>query len=59
MDPNNAGYGCIEWPKYTLGNPRNIMFDANVTSLAYVEPDTHRAEGIAYISDRLNTLYCR
>ncbi|CZR61563.1 related to triacylglycerol lipase V precursor [Phialocephala subalpina] len=59
MDPNNAGYGCVEWPKYTLYNPRNIVFDANVTNLAYVEPDTYRAEGIAYISDRLNTVYGR
>lgn len=33
------------------------MFDANMTGLAYVEDDTYRAEGIAYISERLNTVY--
>ncbi|KUJ19202.1 carotenoid ester lipase-like protein precursor [Mollisia scopiformis] len=59
LNPNNAGYGCIEWPKYTLDDPRNIVFDANVTGLAYIDPDIYRAEGIAYIQSHLNTTYGR
>ncbi|KAH7412997.1 triacylglycerol lipase [Cadophora sp. MPI-SDFR-AT-0126] len=60
LDPNNAaGAGCVNWPKYTLDDPKNIVFDANVTNVAYEEPDTYRAEGIAYIMDRLATDYGR
>lgn len=51
--------GCVNWPKYTLDSPMNIVFDANVTNVAYEEPDTYRAEGIAYIIDRLATDYGR
>ena len=49
----------VSWPQYTLDNPQNIVFDVNVTDLAYVEPDIYRAEGIAYISDRLDTAFGR
>ena len=50
---------CVYWPEYTLENPRNIVFDVNVTNLAYIEPDTYRAEGIQYISDRFVDVYGR
>jgi triacylglycerol lipase len=50
---------CVKWPPYTLDNPRNIVFDANVTDLAYVEPDEYRAEGIAYVQSRLVSVYGR
>ncbi|KAH6668380.1 triacylglycerol lipase [Halenospora varia] len=59
LDPNNSGVSCVTWPKYTLEDPRNIVFDANVTELAYIEPDTYRAEGISYLSDHLATAYGR
>ncbi|KAH7348648.1 triacylglycerol lipase [Rhexocercosporidium sp. MPI-PUGE-AT-0058] len=59
LDPNNAAAGCVNWPKYTLDDPKNIVFDANVTNLAYAESDTYRAEGIAYIIDRLASDYGR
>lgn len=42
-----------------MDNPQNIVFDANVTNVAYVEPDTYRAEGIAYIGSILDTVYGR
>ncbi|KAK9777706.1 putative Carboxylic ester hydrolase [Seiridium cardinale] len=47
--PNNSGLTEIEWPAYTLDDPRNLVFDANVSDLLYVEPDTYRAEGIAFL----------
>ncbi|KAJ9137868.1 Carboxylic ester hydrolase [Pleurostoma richardsiae] len=57
LDPNESGATCVYWPQYTLDNPQNIVFDTNVTSLAYLEPDIYRAEGIAYIGERLDTVY--
>jgi len=51
--------GCVNWPKYTVGQPRNIVLDVNVTNLAYVEPDTYRAEGIAFIEKNLKYVYGR
>ena len=47
---------CVNWPAYTLDSPRNIVFNTNVTELAYVEPDIYRAEGIAYVSSNVLTL---
>ena len=39
------------WPKYSLGQPQNIVWDANVTTLAFLEADTFRSEGIRWILD--------
>ncbi|GAB7340076.1 hypothetical protein MBLNU457_6569t1 [Dothideomycetes sp. NU457] len=36
------------WPRYSVSNPMDIVWDANVTS--YAEPDTFRKEGIALIN---------
>lgn len=49
----------IQWPKYALEDPANIVFDVNKTDLAYIEPDVYRAEGIQFIIDRLDTVYAR
>jgi len=53
--PNNwAGqeaYGSAAWPAYSLDDPMNIVWDANVTGLAYAERDTWRAAGIALINE--------
>ncbi|EHK98823.1 putative Lipase 2 [Glarea lozoyensis 74030] len=57
--PNDSGVSCVNWPEYTLENPRNMVFDVNVTKLAYVEPDTYRAEGIQYLADRFADVYNR
>ena len=34
------------WPVYDNGDPQEIVWDAKVTGLAWVEADTHRADGI-------------
>lgn len=53
LDPNYAGKNTSSpaWPKYDLQTPQNIVFDANVTGVAFAEPDTYRAEGIRWILD--------
>lgn len=54
MDPNGFDTrhaSAADWPTYSMDNPQNIVFDANVTSLAYTEPDTFRKEGIKWILD--------
>lgn len=51
--------GRVTWPRYTLDDPQNIVFDVNVTNLAHVEHDTYRAEGIAYIADNMVSVYGR
>ena len=44
---------AIKWPLYTLDEPQNMVFFANETVMGYVEPDTYRADGIAYISSNI------
>ncbi|EMD01294.1 hypothetical protein BAUCODRAFT_82446 [Baudoinia panamericana UAMH 10762] len=39
------------WPVYDNSNPQDIVWDGNVTSLAYPEPDTFRQAGIQWIID--------
>jgi len=51
--------GAPDWPLYGLGAAaQNMVWDANVTGLAYPEPDTWRSEGIALINE-LNIAYNR
>lgn len=40
-----------QWPVYSLDQPQNIVFDANVTGVAATEADTWREEGIRFILD--------
>ncbi|KAF6797614.1 carboxylesterase family protein [Colletotrichum sojae] len=54
-DPNQSGVTNVAWPKYDLENPENMAFDVNVTSIAYVEPDTYRTEQIEYLIQKLWT----
>ncbi|KAI4722066.1 alpha/beta-hydrolase [Aureobasidium sp. EXF-10727] len=59
LDPN--GYSGKNsslpvWPVYSVAEPQNMVFDANVTS--HAEPDTWRAEGIKLIADN-NVQYHR
>lgn len=37
------------WPEYSLEQPQNIVWDAKLTELAYVEDDTFRADGTRFI----------
>lgn len=48
-DPNLDD--ATAWPKYTLPQPENLVFDANKTGLSYVEKDDYRQEGIQFILD--------
>ncbi|PYH92004.1 carboxylesterase family protein [Aspergillus ellipticus CBS 707.79] len=52
LDPNNHGLNTsVVWPEYTLDNKRNMVFDVNVTDLAYIEDDDFREDGISYLMD--------
>lgn len=48
-NPNVAGELGGEWPRYTRASPDNLVFDANVTGLRYVEKDDYRPAEIAYL----------
>ncbi|GAA5915078.1 uncharacterized protein JCM6883_003261 [Sporobolomyces salmoneus] len=48
LTPNNNGVaGSVEWPNYQE-SPQNFVFRRNGS---WIEPDTYRAEGIAYINE--------
>ncbi|KAK2007572.1 carboxylesterase [Colletotrichum eremochloae] len=53
-DPNrNGGVSDVTWPAYDVENPEVISFDANLTSLARVQPDTFRTEQMEYLIQKL------
>ncbi|KAF3402028.1 Lipase 1 [Penicillium rolfsii] len=56
LDPNIPGESSTKWPVYDKSDPKIIFFDTNVTSLVYVNLDVYRAEGMKYISDRLESI---
>lgn len=62
LDPNGFEgrfEGADAWPRYSLDQPQNMVWDANATdTLAYAEADTWRAEGIQFILDH-NLAYKR
>ncbi|CZR69899.1 related to cholinesterase [Phialocephala subalpina] len=52
LDPNGwtgRDASVPAWPAYSIENPQNIVWDANVTS--FTEPDTFRAEGIKLLNE--------
>jgi triacylglycerol lipase len=55
LEPNKNGIaGVPDWPAYDISDglgAQDMVFDANVTTLAYPERDTFRAEGIAFINE--------
>lgn len=55
LDPNAHGVegAGVEWPVYELEAPTNIVFDANVTELAYQQADDYREEAMSYFKERL------
>lgn len=53
LNPNQNEIVQGEWPKYDLRNPQNMVFDANVTSLAFPEPDTYRSEQLEYLNSKM------
>uniref|UniRef100_A0A093V720 Carboxylic ester hydrolase n=1 Tax=Talaromyces marneffei PM1 TaxID=1077442 RepID=A0A093V720_TALMA len=67
LDPNSNAFSSkkginkegLRWPVYGRKNPANIAFNVNVTGLAHVEPDTFRAEAIAYMADNFEGAWGR
>lgn len=54
LDPNGFDgrfSGAEVWPVYSLAAPQNLVWDANATSLAIVEEDSFRKDGIRWILD--------
>jgi acetylcholinesterase len=45
--------GTPAWPLYTPAQPDNIVFDANVTGLAYTAEDNYRSEAITYLQQNV------
>ncbi|KEY73928.1 hypothetical protein S7711_07770 [Stachybotrys chartarum IBT 7711] len=52
-DPNYNKANCLRWPVYELEDPKNFVFDVNVTGLGYIEQDVYREAGIDYLVDVL------
>lgn len=45
---NGTGISLLpRWPKYDVGEPKNLVLNAGK---CYVEDDTYRKEGIAFIN---------
>jgi triacylglycerol lipase len=63
LDPNEHGIQSLsKWPVYDISDGRgaqNMLFDTNITTLAYPERDTHRAEAIAFINSIAATQFGR
>lgn len=59
LDPVSAGIGGVQWPVYSLDAPQNLVFDANVTNLAYVEDDSYRTEAINFIIENYEKYWGR
>ncbi|EMT66823.1 Lipase 4 [Fusarium odoratissimum] len=54
LDPNNHKVPSVNvsWPQWTPAEPRNIVFDGNLTSIAYIEKDDWREEAVNMLIDR-------
>lgn len=61
LDPNGynrQGKARVEkWTPYSLSDPKDLVFDANVTS--HLEADTWRAKGIKLFNDNVDGIYHR
>lgn len=57
LDPNAHGVSGagVPWPPYARAEPRNIVFDVNVTDLAYAQEDDYREAPMAYLEEKLWT----
>ncbi|KAH7189880.1 Alpha/Beta hydrolase protein [Fusarium oxysporum] len=51
-NPNSYAQS-LTWPQYRERSEKNLVFDVNVTGLAYSESDSFRHKQIAYIIDTL------
>ncbi|PYH32854.1 cholinesterase [Aspergillus neoniger CBS 115656] len=58
LDPNSGIKDSdVQWQPYGKDQPVDLVFDANVTSYSYMEPDTWRKEGIDYINSVANAYW--
>lgn len=60
LDPNNwkgRSKKIPSWPKYTVGNPQDFVFEANVTS--HAENDSYRKKGMDLINKNALNIYSR
>ncbi|CAH0056298.1 unnamed protein product [Clonostachys solani] len=51
-DPNvrkNHRHKGVAWPKYTIDQPDNLVFDTNILGLRYTAKDDYRKTAIAYL----------
>ncbi|KAL2851245.1 Alpha/Beta hydrolase protein [Aspergillus pseudodeflectus] len=57
LDPNSGVDADVYWEGYGVEQPADIVFDANVTALGYMEEDTWRKEGIDFINSVAKALW--
>jgi carboxylesterase type B len=57
LDPNSGVDADVYWEGYGVDQPVDIVFDANVTALGYMEDDTWRKEGIDFINSVAKALW--
>jgi carboxylesterase type B len=60
LDPNGwkgRTKDVKKWPKYSVKDPKDFVFEANVTS--HIESDTWRREGIDFINQNALAVYGR
>ncbi|KAL6238341.1 hypothetical protein BDW75DRAFT_237440 [Aspergillus navahoensis] len=57
LDPNTGVESEVYWEKYGADEPVDIVFDANVTGLGYLEDDTWRKEGIDFLNSIARILW--
>ncbi|KAH8886582.1 alpha/beta-hydrolase [Thozetella sp. PMI_491] len=59
LSPNAKGHSGVSWPPYSLEKPQNLVFDVNVTNLAYLEDDIFRAEAINFLIEHYEEYWGR
>ncbi|CAI7640905.1 unnamed protein product [Penicillium pancosmium] len=59
LNPSTPREFAVKWPVYDHNNlePEIMFFGLNVTGLMQVKTDVYRAEGIKYISERLESAF--
>ncbi|KAL4983318.1 Alpha/Beta hydrolase protein [Aspergillus falconensis] len=57
LDPNTGVENEVFWGEYGVDAAVNIVFDANVTGLGYLEDDTWRKEGIDFLNSISRVLW--
>ncbi|KAJ5714558.1 carboxylesterase family protein [Penicillium malachiteum] len=56
QDPNNVPMnGTVSWPKYSVKDPKALVFDVNATERCRVEKDNFRSEAIENWIDLFST----